>query len=1121
MKMVNKILSCILILIVVISIFPLNVFAENDVIKINSLDDYYKLASESKSDVYTKGKTYVLKTDLDFTGKEFVPIGVFNGSFDGENHTIKGINEKEAKSKFGLFREIGVDGVVKNLNVEIDIKGASIGENIGGLVGISYGEIRGVHVQGTIKGIKNLGGVVGANYGDIYESSFNGIVKGEHTIGGISGYNEGGIFDCKAEGKINCEYIEVTTYEISIISYLPTQLTKLLLPEEVVGVTDVGGICGYSSGVISGCTNYSEVGYQKTGSNIGGIVGRTNKYLFNCNNYGNIYGKNDVGGIVGQIIPFTKWELAESKLTLISNSLNKLKSDIDSLLEKVDVYSSDVSENIVGITNQMDKVETNLDEFLKSGEEWVDSSVYKVNELSTRISYAIDTLASASTSLDNVTSHVSKSLDYIEQASRSADDIVEYYDRKTDVLIGLVSNIQTNIENLSKLTQKFVDIYNNGLEAVQTVEDTRELYENLFSIFEGAYSLFKMLYGFSSSLIDFYNNNKLLISISLAALLFALNSTLENTVKNFEKIIGLGVDSIEIQISTVVDINDTIMSIVPILESIANEIDVMEQSSEYASDILTSFANAAHELSQGIKNFGYVVSSVDSIFPYLSSQGTIKFDYIKTYVSKSQTEFFDSLEVLNDKLRELSTRIDDQELKDNVKDVSNSFFELSNDIIDCLNDLKNIQNRTIVESVNYSYDDIDTNPDFAIVYRCINKGLISGETNIGGICGIINIDVENIESALNLEGLLISGSKYIISATIQESKNYSHVISSKDNVGGIVGNQKYGLVIDSISESFIETNGNYAGGIVGNSEAKIKDSKSRSSISGISYLGGIVGKGKNLENNISVCDMVSGKEYLGAIAGFCDGTIIENVYGVYYYGGIDALDYENKATYDASDNFIDNSGLTNEVTITYVSDNGEISYNIPYNTKITDIPEIENSGDMYWAWNDVPSGNVKCNTTIYGTYKKPKTTISTGEEIPDVLVEGSFYNDNVLYVENVTSDKYSTSTKGSFIKKISVSSYSGNIRVRTKVESAGSLYLLNGNETQKLNYSKEGSYLVFDIENGSTIYFKGYESNAQLIFVYIAIGVVALAGIIVLVVLLVRHNRKKKQLQTSEEQTNT
>ena len=84
-----------------------------------------------QKDVTFEGKTLVLVTDLDFTGNEWNPIGdnriegaAFSGTFDGQNHTIKGTNKSSfdgsnygSKEGWGLF-SVTDGATIKNLKVD-------------------------------------------------------------------------------------------------------------------------------------------------------------------------------------------------------------------------------------------------------------------------------------------------------------------------------------------------------------------------------------------------------------------------------------------------------------------------------------------------------------------------------------------------------------------------------------------------------------------------------------------------------------------------------------------------------------------------------------------------------------------------------------------------------------------------------------------------------------------------------------------------------------------------------------------------------------------------------------------------------------------------------------------
>lgn len=79
----------------------------------------------------------------------------------------------------------------------------------------------------------------------------------------------------------------------------------------------MGGIAGNSSGVISSCTNYGTIGYNHTGYNVGGIAGSQNGKILNCTNEGDIYGRKDVGGIVGQAEPYIESEYLQDRIDTI------------------------------------------------------------------------------------------------------------------------------------------------------------------------------------------------------------------------------------------------------------------------------------------------------------------------------------------------------------------------------------------------------------------------------------------------------------------------------------------------------------------------------------------------------------------------------------------------------------------------------------------------------------------------------------------------------------------------------------------------------------------------------------------------------------------------------------
>ena len=156
------------------------------------------------------GKTVELLADIDMSGIDWsVNIGddfnySFDGTFDGNGHTIKNLSSTETAQKAdgyvctGLFGAIGGSAVIKDLtltNVSISA-GAYTGNNVSALVGFAYnatGTISNVKVTGSIDGadISGVGAIVGYVYGGsltVENCTAEVDVNGAAYVGGIVGY---------------------------------------------------------------------------------------------------------------------------------------------------------------------------------------------------------------------------------------------------------------------------------------------------------------------------------------------------------------------------------------------------------------------------------------------------------------------------------------------------------------------------------------------------------------------------------------------------------------------------------------------------------------------------------------------------------------------------------------------------------------------------------------------------------------------------------------------------------------------------------------------------------------------------------------------------------------------
>ena len=238
---------------------PVIAFAQTDngsAIHLKTQEDLEELAENCRLDTWSQGKTIILDNDLvlDETAEEFLPIPIFGGTFEGNGHTISGLSLDGENSRIGLFDTVQAGGVINSLSVVGQVSSGGDGDTVGGLAGINYGKLISCSFDGTVQGKVSVGGLVGINEstGQMVNCRFQGSVTGEHYVGGIAGQNTGSLVRCENHGEINTTAVEVSV-DISDISMLRTT-------ESVPAGTDIGGIAGFSSGVIQDWANDGRVG---------------------------------------------------------------------------------------------------------------------------------------------------------------------------------------------------------------------------------------------------------------------------------------------------------------------------------------------------------------------------------------------------------------------------------------------------------------------------------------------------------------------------------------------------------------------------------------------------------------------------------------------------------------------------------------------------------------------------------------------------------------------------------------------------------------------------------------------------------------------------------------------
>ena len=205
--------------------------------------------------------------------KSWTPIGIYNfeGEFDGNGHTIRGLYSSKPDSGYvGLFGTVGAGGTVKNVTLADSYVSGS--RFVGGICGRNKGgTIEGCRNTGKVDGnMKSVGGVCGMNEGTLQKSCNTGIVTGYQNVGGVCGWNKSTLQECYNEGN-------------------------------VTGTgSNVGGVCGYNgTGTLQDCYN---IGVVTGTSNVGGVCGQNGWHVYRCYNIGGVSstsGSSSVGAVCG------------------------------------------------------------------------------------------------------------------------------------------------------------------------------------------------------------------------------------------------------------------------------------------------------------------------------------------------------------------------------------------------------------------------------------------------------------------------------------------------------------------------------------------------------------------------------------------------------------------------------------------------------------------------------------------------------------------------------------------------------------------------------------------------------------------------------------------------------
>ncbi len=445
MKKKLSILVALLLLIV-----TLPIYGDDNVVHIKSVKDWNNLAKNCINDDYSNDLVVSLDADLSFDG-DFTSIPYFNGEFVGNGKSLKNIVLDASEDNNGVFRITGTSASISNLFVEYSF---DLNANNVGFVGYNQGKLSNLTIRASLSGIDNVGNIAGynASSGSVINCQSLGDVYGKHYVGGVVGLNYGLVKSSSNRASVNT-VVKDDTVDIKSIT-----LSSLTSTENVASVTDVGGICGSNFGSIKNSNNFATIGYEHVGYNIGGIAGSESGYIYSCVNNGSVFGRKEVGGIVGQFEPAMALNFKEDYLQTMKREIDDVSSAVDGALDQVKNMNDVSYDGLQDMADSLNEASDSLDVLLRSGFVWneEDKKLERSEEYETA-------RAAFSSSLRSVFDTMA---DIADANKDSGSDLNSYLNNVNDSLSALANSAVNFSDSITNDKLTFEDVSLNDSDDV-------------------------------------------------------------------------------------------------------------------------------------------------------------------------------------------------------------------------------------------------------------------------------------------------------------------------------------------------------------------------------------------------------------------------------------------------------------------------------------------------------------------------------------------------------------------------------------------------------------------------------------------------------------------------------
>ena len=1042
----NKFAGMMMVISLLLSVAQTNVYSlEQPIYFVNDEEDLIQLAENCTLDTYSQGLKVILNADIQISDEKFKGIPTFGGEFNGRNYTISGVKLTRDGSTFGFFRYIQTTGVVQNLKVEVNFQPTGTENRIGGIAGENRGIIENCDVYGILSGKNHVGGIVAKNEetGQIIDCTFTGKLTGENFSGGIVGENHGLIKNCKNKGAVN------TTVTPSTLKLKDINFSEINSAEEIITSTNSGGITGFNRGIMEGCVNEGVVGYPHVGYNVGGIAGRQDGYIGSSVNHGDVFGRKDVGGIVGQMEPYQVIKSDEDFFKELEKELDSLQEAIDKTYDQVDRSNEEVSSQLETVNRSIANVADRMEILSNKTVDYADENIETINDTLDRIHNVVGDLERATEEM--------------------RDGAADFSAGLNDVNVGFITmsmSIESMNQGVGKISEGLTDISVAVNEIQEGANQMQQGFDHLDAAISNNESLDQAVEEINSGMEQINNGMKAITDAFMKMADIRVAEDPLNT--DLEEIIEQTKDDLE---AAKTSFNLATEEMSKALDHLQEE---YEKDSEEISLAMTYFRQASSYfqaslgwLNRGIKDFNESSTYFENVSKMMGhsidnfSEATRKFENASNHMTVSINQINQTLdreaklgapqfsilgESVNAAKNELFVSGDKLIVEvQELNEVTKSTVDAVTDDLRAINDqvvvIVDLIKRTYQNSMDEDreiYDDIsddelakadaekfkEMEPAFGYVLNCSNTGSINGDINVGGISGTLAIDYDfDPEGDLTSTESNVMNFQFQTKGVLAECENTGLVTAKKDYAGGIVGRMDLGSLFECFNNSeVVSSDGNYVGGIAGGSYSMIRNSYSLSHLSGIDYIGGITGFGTEIVGCTALVSIDEAAEFIGMIAGDVEDGMFEeesmqaetsvgieieklntqplvlnNKFVSEDWAGIDGISYSKKAEPVAYEDLLGDENLPEtfrQLKLTFVANEMKVEYPFAYEGSIDvkDLPVIPEKSGYFGQWPEYEYDQLMFPDTIEVEYVPLVQVLASEEEgkAAQILAEGSF-----------------------------------------------------------------------------------------------------------------------------------